>query len=363
MDNRKICILGATNLKHMTLVSLYTEVLKRENAKYDVIYIDRYDEVEPTEAENRYRFRLYVDSSWPFLKKLKHYWKFRDYAIGILEKEKYDFIIVWNEFTAFMFSDYLSRKCKGKYSINIRDYNYNNVFFVQYRLHNAVKNSAFSTISSERFREFLPKGEYLFVHSYNDAVLHSLQPVQRKKTKGEKIRLMFIGRLSYPESKHKMIDSIGNDERFEFWLVGAGCEELIKHVEEKQYTNIKIKGSFTPSETADYLQNADIIFSLNQENEIFSDMLLPIKLYHSIKLHIPILAYKSSYTYEYANKLGFAVGIEDKEISRAGDIIYEQYHKIKQEDIDAGCEYAMKDVIRTHKELEKRISQYILSKN
>lgn len=359
MSKKKICILCTANIKHMTLVSLYTEELLRNNQPYDIIYIDKYNEIEPTDAENRYRFQLELNPNWSFPRKLMHYWKFKKYACDILKKEKYDFIIVWNEFTAFMFSEFLCKHYSGKYCVNIRDYNYNNIFFVQQRLKKAVEDGAFSTISSERFLEFLPKAEYLFIHSYNDALLGKLEPVKRKRVEGEKIRVLFIGRMSYPESKVKLIHALGNDERFEFWLVGAGCGEYEKVVQENGYTNIIIKDSFEPSETPKHLEHADVIFSLNQENEFFSDVLLPIKLYYAIKKHIPILAYKSSYTYEYAEKIGIAIGVEDKEIDKIGDIIAEKYSMLQQEQIDRGCEEAMLEIQRTHKELNEKMDKYI----
>ena len=361
MIRKRICILGATNIKHMTLSFLYTRELLQKGQPYDIIYIDRYNELEATDAENRYRFQLEVNREWSFAKKLMHYWKFRKYAIDIINNNKYDFIIVWNEFTAFMFSDFLSKNYKDKYCINIRDYNYNNVFLVQRRLRNAVKNAAFSTISSERFLGFLPESDYLFIHSYNESLLEKLDPIKEKRTEEEKIRVMFIGRMSYPESKVKTIDVLGNDKRFEFWLVGAGCGEYAQLIEEKGYDNIIIQDSFEPSDTAKYLEHADVIFSLNKESEVFSDVLLPIKLYYAIKKQIPILAYKSSYTFEYADKIGIAIGVEDKEIAKVGDIIAEKYSKMQQEQIKYGCEHAMEEIRSTHLALKEKINEYILN--
>jgi hypothetical protein len=50
----------------MTLASLYTEEFKKYDQKYDVIYIDRYNDLEPTEAEKRFRFQLEIKKKWPF---------------------------------------------------------------------------------------------------------------------------------------------------------------------------------------------------------------------------------------------------------------------------------------------------------
>lgn len=43
----KVCILSAVNIKHMSLITLYTEVLKQQGIEYDIIYMDKYGEDEP----------------------------------------------------------------------------------------------------------------------------------------------------------------------------------------------------------------------------------------------------------------------------------------------------------------------------
>ena len=40
----RIAILSAVNIKHMSLISLYTEILKKNGVKYDIIYMDKYNE-------------------------------------------------------------------------------------------------------------------------------------------------------------------------------------------------------------------------------------------------------------------------------------------------------------------------------
>lgn len=356
---KKICILGAANLKHMTLSSLYTDIFDANNQKYDLIYLDKYHIEEKSNAKNAYRFELNIKPEWPFFIKLLHYWKFRSFAINILDREKYDFIVVWNEFTAFMFSDYLVKKYPNKYSINIRDYNYNNVFFVQNRLKHVVEKSAFSTISSDRFRTFLPKYDYLMVHSYNHKVLTGLKQ-NGAKASGRAIRILFIGRLSYPDTMQLVIDALGGDSRYELYLIGTGCGSFNEYVRLKGFHNIYLHDSFEPSETANYLDKADVIYSLNKEGEIFSDVLLPIKLYYAIHLHVPILAFKTSYTYEYASNHDFAIGVSSDDIPELGDKIYREYQSIDFNKLSSGCDVAMEEIELSHKLFRDNVYRYIL---
>lgn len=353
--SKKICILGANNLKHMTLISLYTDIFEEYNQSYDIIYLDRYHKEENSDAENVYRYELNLKTEWPLPVKLAKYWGFRKYAVDIIEQNNYDFVIAWNEFTAFMFSDYLAKKYKGRYSINIRDYNYNNVFIVQNRLRKAVENARFSTISSARFLNFLPKGNYLFIHSYNHKILSGLPSKTTKKTKEAVINIMFIGRMSYPDTIKKTIDTLGNDKRFQLYLIGAGCDSFSDYVKENGYKNVLIHDSFEASETASFLDKADIIYSLNKENEIFSDVLLPIKLYYAIHMHVPVLAFKSSYTYEYAHSHNFGIGITMSTFENIGDIVYDTYHSIPYRDLEIGCNEAMEEILQGHMDFRRNV--------
>lgn len=359
---KKIAFVCCANIKHMTLISLYTDLFKKIGQEFDIIYIDKYHEIEKYDGARRlHRFELALRSNWSFPRKFVAYWSFRKYAIDIIIKEKYDFLIIWNEFTGFMFEDFLRRRYVNKYCINIRDENYNHLPLVQYRYKRMIDKSTFNTISSDRFREIFPKGDYLFVQSYNKDLIDGVKIAQRKRNPGEPIRIMFIGRMSYPETMGRAVQAFANDDRFELWLIGKGCETFKNKVEELSANNITIRGAFEPIETAYYLENADIIYSLNKENDTHSDMLLPIKLYYAIGRHIPILVYKSSYTYEYAKKYGFDIGIFDYEFVNIGDIVYNRYSELKQKDIDAGCKEALEDIEESRLELNKLVEKYILS--
>jgi hypothetical protein len=360
MSQKKICILGTANIKHMTLISLYTDIFKEVGQEFDIIYLDKYHEIEKYDAHKLYRYELNIESDWSFPRKLVRYWSFRKFAINIINREKYDFIIVWNEFTAFMFSDFLSRHYANRYCVNIRDQNYNRNPLVQFKYKQAMNKSCFATISSERFRKIFPKYDYLFVHSFNKNLIKDLTPVLGKRELGKPLRIMFIGRMSYPESVYKTIDALGNDDRFEVSFIGAGCGTLNSYVNDRDLHNIIIHDSFDPEETTKFLQSVDIIYSLNKENDVHSDTLLPIKLYYAIGKHVPILVYKSSYTYEFAKEHNMDIGICDSDFEQLGNLIWKRYQDLKQQKIDEGCNRALNEIMVSHQQLKEKIEKFIL---
>lgn len=359
---KKVVFICAANIKHMTLISLYTERFMNAGQEFDIIYIDKYHEIEMYNgANNLYRYELFINPNWSFPRKLIAYWGFRKFAINIINIKKYDFIIVWNEFTAFMFESYLRNVFPGRYCVNIRDENYNYIPFVQYKYKKVLEKSCFNTISSDGFRTIFPKGNYLFVQSYNRILIESVEKSSRKRNNDESIRIMFIGRMSYPDTMKRAINALANDSRFELWLIGEGCDIFRDYIKKLEAANIIIYGAFHPAETGKFLKNADIIYSLNKENDVHSDTLLPIKLYYAIGRNIPILAYKSSYTYEYAKKYGIDIGITNAEFKCIGDIIYNRYNELSYKEIAEGCNRAMVDIEQSRQKLDELIFRFILS--
>ncbi|MEH7883034.1 capsular biosynthesis protein, partial [Bacillus sp. JJ1609] len=67
---KKICILSAVNIRHMSLISLYTEKLKRDGIEFDIIYMDKYLEEEEFPAKNKYVFHNKINQSDNKIKKV-----------------------------------------------------------------------------------------------------------------------------------------------------------------------------------------------------------------------------------------------------------------------------------------------------
>lgn len=357
---KKICILSTVNIKHMTMLTMYTEYLEKNNLEYDVIYIDKYHEKEYINAKNIYSYKLNINRDWPMLRKLKKYYKFKSYAEDIIEKNKYDFIIVWNSFTALMFCSFLSSKYKNKYCINIRDYSYEKYLPIYLRIKKVVKNSAFTTISSDGFKKFLPKHDYIMIHSLNNKILKNCSYKKELRKKDEPIRITFIGYVRFFENDKKLIDSLGNDNRFIVQFFGEGSHILESYAKEKKYSNIICKGRFEPDQTHELLKDTDIINNLYGVGEIALDTALSIKLYYAVHLNIPIMVFKNTYMSEITKKYGIGFDIADNEFKDLGDRIFEWYYKLNQKEIRSNCELFKIEIEKSHNILENKMKEYLV---
>ena len=89
---KKVYIVANSNLKHVSLISLYTNILDKHKITYDIIYIERYGIKEKSNARKLYPF--YLQFSGGKINKIKGFLKFRRFAKKIIKENKYDFIII-----------------------------------------------------------------------------------------------------------------------------------------------------------------------------------------------------------------------------------------------------------------------------
>lgn len=315
----KICIIGTSNLKHISLISLYTKFFDKHNVPYDIVYLDRYGIEEKTTASNVYRF-TYVPKAGK-VNKLLMFASFRKYANKILKANKYDTVITWQTTGAYLFADILLRRFKGRYIVNVRDYVIENNRFFHWLLAKLVNNARFVTISSDGFRRFLPKADYIKVNSVNEELLEGL--TGRPQNNSLPIKIGFAGNCRYFRESYKLIDALGNDDRFELWYCGSNSEVLKEYADTKGYNNVKTMPTFNPKDTIDIMASFDMVNSAFGNDAMDNSTLMPIRLYTAIAIHRPMLVNENTQLAKEVRegRIGFAISSYDG----LGDNLYAYY--------------------------------------
>lgn len=299
----KVCIIGNSNLKHISLISLYTDYFDEHGISYDIIYIDRYGKVEKSNAENLYPFN--IKFSGKKINKILNFFKFRKFSKKIVKENEYEYIITWQSTIAYILFDFLLVKYRKKYIINIRDYIMENNIFIKLILKCLVKNALFTTISSEEFTKFLPKGKYIFVNSINEQIKKG----NKKKNFEETVKIGFVGNCRFFDENFKLINSLKNDRRFELWYCGTNSNILKEYASQNRINNVYTMDSFNVEDTEKIMTKFDIINSAFGNDKLNVKTLLPIRLYTAINLYIPILANDKTYLSKIVNEnqLGFVI--------------------------------------------------------
>lgn len=360
----KVAILSTVNLKHMTLVSLYTDYFDANNIEYDIIYIDKYGDEEKNHAKNVYKYNLQIDRSWGMIKKGIHYIKFKPFAQKILVSNKYDFIITWNALTAFMFSTFLAKHYTKKYCVNIRDITESNLgilkHIIEFGQNIAIKNSCFTTVSSAGFIKYLPQNNYIFIQSLNMSVLKQCISHERMKEKDEPINITYIGYMCYYDNCIKLIDALRNDRRFVLNFFGQGSEVIADYALKNGIANVSCVGRFQVEDTARLIQDSDIIFNLYGNDNINLKTALSIKLYYAIYLRVPILVCENTYMKEIADSLGIGITIGNNQYDGdLGNYIFNRYHDIEFNNIKKTCDEYRISVEKGNDELTRRLDEIL----
>lgn len=347
MIESRVAILSCVNIKHMSLISLYTDILKREDVPFDVIYMDKYGENEEIECNRKYRFVNKINRNLPrFVKKVKYY-LFKPWACRIMKKNRYDFIIVWNDLAIFLFADFLRKHFNGKYCLNVRDNMYYDKPKYKKMYERCFMSSSFNTVSSKGYLDILPKNAtYYPIHSLNLSVLKGMKVHERMREKGERIRIGFIGYVRYFERNQKLLDCFANDPRYEVHYYGKCADVLKEYAESKTIENAFFHDSFPVSDTAKYLENIDIMNNLYGNSTLNVRKAISIKLFHSMYARIPILVNTDTYVGEVAHSLGIGYYVTEF-TDNFKDDLFKWYHNLDFNMIDSCCaeylEKAMKD--------------------
>ncbi|MFC0187174.1 capsular biosynthesis protein [Fictibacillus aquaticus] len=354
---KKIAILSAVNIKHMSLISLYTEKLIKDKITFDIIYMDKYGEEEEFSGNEKYVFKNIINSKDTKLKKIIKYFRFKKFAINIIEKNNYDFIIVWNDIAIFMFATYLAKYWKGKYCLNVRDYCGQKNPFIFKRFKHVISNSAFTTISSDGYRSFLPSYNYLQVHSLNKEILSKIKPRELFQ-KDIPIRISFVGNIRFMDINKKILDVFKNDKRFKVQFYGTNANILKKYAQENDIKNTDFHDSFQIAQTSQFIQNTDLVNNLYGNENVGLDYALSIKLYHGIYYRTPILVFAKTHMEKIISKYNIGYVVSDIDIDLPNRI-YNWYQSLDFIKFNESCEKLLNEIEENNLEFENYYRRYI----
>ncbi len=349
-----ICIIGTANIKHISLISLYTRYFDKKGIPYDIVYLDRYGIEEPTTARNMFRYTA-TPSNGSF-GRINMFWNFRRYALKRLKEGDYKYVITWQTTGAYLFADKLLRQYTERYVINVRDYVAEKKWPFNWLINRLVKKALFTALSSPGFKTFLPQGDYLQVNSINENLLQGITPQPHKRD--GKIRIGFAGNCRYFNESFKLIDALGNDPRFELWYDGTNSETLKEYAAAHGYGNVKTMEGFKPEETSIIMSGFDMVNSAFGNDAMDNSTLLPIRLYTALAMHRPMLVNERTQLGREVegNGLGFVIG----QYEGLADKLWAYYHDLNFEDFDVACDRYMEKARSENQTFYKQLDKFLV---
>jgi len=295
----KVLFLLADNVYLTPYLRFYTSIFDYFKDDYKIVYWDK-NKNEIFDNESYIRF---VHGGKSKVEKINGYLKYREFILNICKNEKFDLLVPLHSIVSFVLFDLFIKNYKKKYIYDIRDYSYESFILFRFAEKYLVKKSLINIISSEGYKEFLPKAEYFVLHNIPNNVFSNYREMENRNKKV--IQISYIGLIRFMKQNEKIIRFFKNDNRFHLNFIGTNAEKLSEFCNKNNVKNVSLVGTFDPKDTLKFYDETDIIMNLYGNNTPLLDYALSNKLYYSAMLYKPILVCEDTYMEYVSSKYNF----------------------------------------------------------
>jgi len=305
----KIALVLASNIYLSPYIKYYTDLFDCENVEYDIICWSREEEKNSYTFKSTKSYNSYVNNK-PILGKIINYVKYKKYIEEHLEKQRYDYVIIFTAQLGIILYNTLNKLYKHKYIVDIRDYNY--LVKIKSATYKLCKNSRMNVISSKGYLQWLSGDRFLISHncSRKDLDMSNVYFKRNVEFKSQKIKIATIGTIRDFEANKKIINLFKNDSEFELYFIGKGiCEDkLKKYCELHKINNVIFEGYYNKSDELNIYEKYDFINSYTND-DINGRTLMSNRFYNALITNKPSIFLKNSYMGKIGmkNNLGVVV--------------------------------------------------------
>lgn len=324
----KVLLVLPCNLHWAPYYTRYEKILKEMGVQYDLIMWNR-EGLEETTYGRRIEYTLLDETNNGSATKLLKFLSFSRFVKRKINENNYEKIVFVGTYAGMpaFISGYLKKKYKGKYWIDLRDITYEKYSFFYKLESQAILNSYKTVISSKGYRAFLPGFDYGFIHNIDPTMEEIVQRYHKNASK--KIRISYIGNLSYWDSCKEMIDVLANDNRFVMNFVGPNYELIQNYCKDNHITNVTFHGRFKREETVEFYNNTDIIYNIYGNDTINVRTALSNKLYYALRFKLPIIVSQNTYMEKITKKYNIGISFDNK--CEFADELYDWYLSFDKE--------------------------------
>lgn len=346
----KVLFIAADNVYLTPYLKYYIDIINKLSIKYDVLYWDKNSNERI--ADTKY-VRFCIDGNSKF-KKIIGYYKFKKKIISMCKLEKYDVIIPLHPIVSFIICRMLITKYNGKYIYDVRDYSYEKYALYRKCEKKLTENSLINVISSEGFKNFLPKANYHIIHNIINIECDKYK--QLENSKEQVINISYIGLIRFMDKNKEIINFFKNDKRFHLNFIGTNAEQLKEFCDKVGTENVTLIGTFDSADTLEYYKKSDLIMNLYGNNTPLLDYALSNKLYYSALLYKPILVCPRTYMEKMTKTYSLGFTLEMRSKSEL-DKLYDYITKLERKDFKKNCDYFIENVLKENEKTKKQIEE------
>ena len=349
--NMKVLIMGFSKIKYMPYMNFYLENINTTSNEVHLIYWNRDLQEENTSflaGVTLHEFCCKQEDDVAKYSKIRSFIKYRKYAQKIIDKEKFDYIIVLHTLPGVLTYNTLCKKYKDKFIFDYRDSTYEGFAPFKKMVGNLVKSSRATFVSSDAFRRFLPEKCKEKIFTSHNLLLDSLSHREEKVkygTKSDKIRIAFWGFIRHEEINCELIKKIAVDPRFELHYYGREQQvalNLKQYVKDINATNVFFHGEYKPEDRYKFVRDTDIIHNVYND----ANMMLAMgnKYYDGIIFRIPQICTIGSHMAVMCEQMGVGVGV-DVYSDDFCQSLYSYYQEIDLNVFNMNCDSELKRII------------------
>lgn len=355
----KVLMISMFSREEVPYIKFYIDEMKKEKIDYDILFWNREYTAPITKTENEINFSLECKMGGQKYKKIFKMAKYANTIRKYAKGNQYTHVIVLTTVPGIFLFDILLKKYSKKYIYDIRDYTNesNNLYYaIEKKL---IFNSAFTSISSKGFEQFLPDYPYVVTHNISNEsnVTNDTDDLKNK----EKIVIGFVGNVRYPMENKELIKkmSVNSKFRMEYW--GKSTVDFDEFMKSKKYSDVQFHGKFVNEEKTSIYKEIDMINAIYGSSGLEVTTAIPNRFYDSIIFKKPIITSKNTYLGTLVEKydIGLAVDIFNEDIETS---ITNYIAKFDRTNFIQNCNTALENITEEQKYFSESIRKFLNDK-
>ena len=358
----KILLIGPGKLKYMPYAHFYLDIIDRNTNEVHLAYWNRDTKEEDYSRFNGihlHEFSLSMQNDEPLLTKLWYTYRFSRFCKKLIKKHKYDKLIILHTIPGVMLCHVLFGEYSNKYILDYRDSTYETLGFFKKLVGNMVKHSICTFVSSDGFRNYLPKEHSNKIYTSHNILMDSIKHREYEKKQSNTIRVSFWGFIRHIGHNKLLISRLANDERFELHYYGREQKdalELKKYVQVMGIKNVFFHGEYNPEDRYEFIKKTDIIHNTYNDRNMMLDM--GNKYYDGVIFRIPQLCMLGAYMAEACLKYNVGTALNPNDESFA-DNLYKYYIDLDKTSFEACCDNELDRIMKEYIQGTHIINQLI----
>lgn len=341
----KIALIIPAEISAAPYLNYYTDIFDQyASVEYFYITWKRSGSSNNLIDANHFQYNKTSSSNINLFIKFYHYMQYSNYVKRILDKEKFDLIIVFTIQEALFLSSYLLNKYKNKYIFDIRDYSPLYPIF-KTRISSIIEYSIVTVISSIGFKQWLPSGyNYIIGHNVRkELITKAIDQIPQKITfkRTNKITILTIGQIRDFSTNFKLISSTKHNISFEHIIAGYGLtyDHLVRS--SKDFGNVFSMNKYKKEEESLIVEKTDMI-NILLPNTIASNTLTSNRFYLSIIHRKPMIVNINNIHSQYVCQ--YKVGLMLRSDDNFPEKINEYKKNFEESEYSQGCYKLLKEI-------------------